>query len=557
MSRTNQDNGSAILLDVFQQYKLPTNVIDPVDGHAHRFQHRLLGVSSIQLGTKTFPQCTFFELTESEMVGDGALSPEPMDIVAPEPTNEDVSENTLLSPVAPTVTTAAASTESKANQRLIRHDIIFTNKKLSIPSPAHVFYVFPQDAVTECLTSVAPHKVIFSFYPYRLANKSLCDCTVKDDEDDQEGKTSFKTKLEEFAAVCSNSCKLSIADPSLSSVTRAADEVAHVNNMIISNMSLDLFRALKQTVLAYETLCQNMMELMKFHNEKVTHHRSEMMFTDTNTSSSHHLKNHDNTYDEDSLYQEEDYESQEKEHIKVKPKPSSSTSKVKSHRTHANSNNSNSIKKCLYCGSKSTPMWRRGPEGAGTLCNACGVKWKHGKILNGSDNNYITVTSAAANNNTGSKRATNNSSNKSDKKRKRSNAFIAYNKGNQQQSAKRKTPSLAHDSFAAPAPRRESAILARTNGWGEGSSSSSSSITTPSSDSCSPLETSPEASLLLERQNQLTDKRNELDPSTSLSSTSTSSSSSAFMTYDTQTLSVYVGEDAVEAAAVLTLLKRS
>jgi hypothetical protein len=30
-------------------------------------------------------------------------------------------------------------------------------------------------------------------------------------------------------------------------------------------------------------------------------------------------------------------------------------------------------------------MWRRGPQGAGTLCNACGVKWKHGKILCGSD----------------------------------------------------------------------------------------------------------------------------------------------------------------------------
>lgn len=29
-------------------------------------------------------------------------------------------------------------------------------------------------------------------------------------------------------------------------------------------------------------------------------------------------------------------------------------------------------------------MWRRGPGGAGTLCNACGVKWKHGKILQGS-----------------------------------------------------------------------------------------------------------------------------------------------------------------------------
>lgn len=38
------------------------------------------------------------------------------------------------------------------------------------------------------------------------------------------------------------------------------------------------------------------------------------------------------------------------------------------------------MKKCLNCGSTGTPQWRRGPEGAGTLCNACGVKWKHGKL---------------------------------------------------------------------------------------------------------------------------------------------------------------------------------
>lgn len=38
-------------------------------------------------------------------------------------------------------------------------------------------------------------------------------------------------------------------------------------------------------------------------------------------------------------------------------------------------------KQCSSCGSRGTPQWRRGPEGAGTLCNACGVKWKHGKLL--------------------------------------------------------------------------------------------------------------------------------------------------------------------------------
>jgi hypothetical protein len=32
-------------------------------------------------------------------------------------------------------------------------------------------------------------------------------------------------------------------------------------------------------------------------------------------------------------------------------------------------------KKCSFCLCTSTPMWRRGPNGKSTLCNACGVKW--------------------------------------------------------------------------------------------------------------------------------------------------------------------------------------
>jgi hypothetical protein len=30
---------------------------------------------------------------------------------------------------------------------------------------------------------------------------------------------------------------------------------------------------------------------------------------------------------------------------------------------------------CSFCGASDTPMWRKGPSGKGTLCNACGVKW--------------------------------------------------------------------------------------------------------------------------------------------------------------------------------------
>lgn len=64
----------------------------------------------------------------------------------------------------------------------------------------------------------------------------------------------FKTKLEEFAAVCSTSCKLTLPDQSKSE--------GHVNNILLSNVPHELYRAIKQMVSAYEIMCHNMMELV-------------------------------------------------------------------------------------------------------------------------------------------------------------------------------------------------------------------------------------------------------------------------------------------------------
>jgi len=34
------------------------------------------------------------------------------------------------------------------------------------------------------------------------------------------------------------------------------------------------------------------------------------------------------------------------------------------------------VRTCEFCGSSNTPTWRRGPGGKGSLCNACGIKWR-------------------------------------------------------------------------------------------------------------------------------------------------------------------------------------
>ncbi|KAK4750236.1 hypothetical protein SAY87_027685 [Trapa incisa] len=39
------------------------------------------------------------------------------------------------------------------------------------------------------------------------------------------------------------------------------------------------------------------------------------------------------------------------------------------------------VRKCLHCGITKTPQWRAGPMGPKTLCNACGVRYKSGRLF--------------------------------------------------------------------------------------------------------------------------------------------------------------------------------
>ncbi|CAN6299194.1 unnamed protein product [Urochloa humidicola] len=40
-----------------------------------------------------------------------------------------------------------------------------------------------------------------------------------------------------------------------------------------------------------------------------------------------------------------------------------------------------SRRQCRHCGTEKSPQWRQGPEGRGTLCNACGVRYRSGGLV--------------------------------------------------------------------------------------------------------------------------------------------------------------------------------
>ncbi|KAL0739739.1 hypothetical protein Bca4012_081252 [Brassica carinata] len=39
------------------------------------------------------------------------------------------------------------------------------------------------------------------------------------------------------------------------------------------------------------------------------------------------------------------------------------------------------LRRCTHCASDKTPQWRTGPLGPKTLCNACGVRFKSGRLV--------------------------------------------------------------------------------------------------------------------------------------------------------------------------------
>ncbi|KAL2324809.1 hypothetical protein Fmac_023867 [Flemingia macrophylla] len=49
--------------------------------------------------------------------------------------------------------------------------------------------------------------------------------------------------------------------------------------------------------------------------------------------------------------------------------------------SNANQNGSQPVRKCMHCEITKTPQWRAGPMGPKTLCNACGVRYKSGRLF--------------------------------------------------------------------------------------------------------------------------------------------------------------------------------
>lgn len=65
----------------------------------------------------------------------------------------------------------------------------------------------------------------------------------------------------------------------------------------------------------------------------------------------------------------------------TKPAKTSTSKKKEGSNSNSNYSSDSSGRKCLHCAAEKTPQWRTGPMGPKTLCNACGVRYKSGRLV--------------------------------------------------------------------------------------------------------------------------------------------------------------------------------
>ena len=67
------------------------------------------------------------------------------------------------------------------------------------------------------------------------------------------------------------------------------------------------------------------------------------------------------------------------------PTPAKKMAKVGPRKKDSSSSDGNGSggdgRRCLHCATDKTPQWRTGPMGPKTLCNACGVRYKSGRLV--------------------------------------------------------------------------------------------------------------------------------------------------------------------------------
>ncbi|GAB5589561.1 hypothetical protein Unana1_04461 [Umbelopsis nana] len=360
-----------------------------------------IGTYTLHLGPHVFPHTAFYEAVRQETWADVGVAagviqpmskPEPVDpppltdvasdvpmaeasqmSVHTDYSEESGSQTTVLESAGPPSTAMVSSTVPK----LTYYDIVFEFKE--VPNER---FVLPKNAIAECISD--QHEVLVSFI---LPLDSVS-------EEDY-----FKEPMEKIAlwGTSSEDPDIVAAIPMAQNAqkeAKASAEKDEENGKPITHQAVTIklegtddkiWDAISKALKPVEVVQASMME--KMQSIPVRHFLQYRTSYDAADDTIETLKSKINTIPEVTIgpVAAEKKRNELLNAIKLGKRPHSDyheheTAAQKRGAVHLKDDN---LRKCHYCSTRHTSMWRRGPDGGGTLCNGCGLRWKQGEILVG------------------------------------------------------------------------------------------------------------------------------------------------------------------------------
>ncbi|SAL97045.1 hypothetical protein [Absidia glauca] len=435
----------ALQLDADQRTSWLAHLFRPFsnEGMEDLLDWRFLGISSLKSSTFGIDEVSFFELSEPWK----KQQDQPVKDESSTPSIATNSEDSLMMGNGQSTTTTRVRNTTAAHSN--RTVVMSLDTQVFKPSKRQVYYLFPSDAIVEKMSETPPYEVstnlkksvngiiskhLFSSFVMPHVDQLFCSFHALDGIQKQQGIG--MAEHPSGSSLDKQQCYTDFpSSPLLSDTTTPDVKMQHsvikasllTTHLSLSGISKELYLILKDSVSRFEVAYEKMVQLMKLHTQGLSHRCAELLLTDGHLVQPKKPKSElkINKGKRKGSYQQRLISpktplaiapavsfvsstclSSKAKSIPSTPKqpsfsppmatttvstpitPSAPPPPPQPHPSTASSTSSPRQsstlgRKCFYCGSKTTPMWRRGPDGAGTLCNACGVKWKHGKILCG------------------------------------------------------------------------------------------------------------------------------------------------------------------------------
>ncbi|KAF7724321.1 hypothetical protein EC973_001167 [Apophysomyces ossiformis] len=256
-------------------------------------------------------------------------------------------------------------------------NLVFTDVVIEFKEVPNERFLFPKDVILELISMQAPFELYASFL--LPLDPSAADDFFIDPKTKMEkwGAKSSLALVRKFAAEAENK-KPGKEAPK---VAEKEEAVSLPANMRMIDVNGDILKALVAIITKPEIVREKMMKRMEIQPTK-------------SILKLHSLPDSNDRAIEDMLSKvysipeivtgpvsAEKKRNETINAIKLGKRPRTEETEVPKSK-HANIKD-DGLRRCHYCSTKRTTMWRPGPAGSGTLCNGCGLLWKQEKILKG------------------------------------------------------------------------------------------------------------------------------------------------------------------------------